>query len=47
MGFYTEELKTLNLDELEQQFDRDGNYDDYYEEVAEQIVAQGNLAWST
>ncbi|MBA2285554.1 MAG: HEAT repeat domain-containing protein [Ktedonobacteraceae bacterium] len=41
MGFYTEELKSLNLDELEQQFDRDGNYDDYYEEVAEQIVAHG------
>jgi len=41
MGFCTEELRSLNLDELKQQFERDGNYDDYYEEVAEQIVAQG------
>lgn len=40
MGYYTE-LENLNLDELKQRLERNGNYDDYYEEVVEHIVAQG------
>src|SRR5437868_1147590 len=40
MGYYTE-LETLNLDELEQRLERDGNYDDYYQEVVVLIAAKG------
>jgi hypothetical protein len=40
MGYYTE-LDALSLGELEQRFERDGDYDDYYEEVVQHIAAQG------
>src|SRR5690242_13559390 len=40
MGYYTE-LEALSLSELEQQLKRDGDYDDYYEEVVQHIAAQG------
>jgi hypothetical protein len=41
MGLYSEELEGLNLGELEQQFERDGDYSSFYDEVAQYIAAQG------
>ena len=41
MGLYTEELEGLNLGELKQQFERDGDYSTFYDEVAQSIAAQG------
>ncbi len=40
MGYYTE-LEALSLSELEQHLERDGDYDDFYEEVVQHIAAQG------
>jgi len=45
MGYYIE-LAALSLDELERCLERDGDYDDYYEEVVQHIVAQGALGLS-
>jgi hypothetical protein len=41
MGLYSEELEGLNLDELEQQFECNGDYSSFYDEVAQYIAAQG------
>lgn len=41
MGLYSEELEGLNLDELKQQFEYDGDYSTFYDEVAQSMVAQG------
>jgi HEAT repeat protein len=41
MGLYSEELDGLNLDELKQQFERNGDYSSFYDEVAQYIAAQG------
>jgi HEAT repeats len=46
MGLYSQELDGLNLHELEQQFEREGDYDDFYEEVVQHIAAQGSLGLS-
>ena len=40
MGYYTE-LEALSLSELKQELERDGDYDDFYEEVVQHIAAQG------
>jgi HEAT repeat protein len=41
MGLYSEELDGLNLNELEQQFEHDGDYSTFYDEVAKYIAEQG------
>src|SRR5215813_2666029 len=46
MGLYSEELDGLNLDELEQQFERNGNYSSFYDEVAQYIAEQGTIGLS-
>lgn len=41
MGLYSEELEGLSPDELEQQFERNGDYSSFYDEVAQYIAALG------